>query len=198
MHSTDFCFPLLRLRALAPHSFPASLRGLRLAPSTEACTTEDGDWGTWRFTDARSASASGSRVGHAALSSAHSRLHRTSDIPVASPWLPLRFREVEDPPSLPRPCLQAVREEPPTTTIRDAFHRQPPAPCAGRTHTRERSREVSASRRVPVSLRPPPRTFVRWSDELGARPRTLPDRVKWRRVRFSAPDTVCRLLQQHQ
>ena len=38
-----------RLRALAPHSFPASLRGLRLAPSPWACTPDEGDWGTWRF-----------------------------------------------------------------------------------------------------------------------------------------------------
>ena len=35
MRSTDFCFPLFRLRALAPRSFPASLRDLRLAPSPE-------------------------------------------------------------------------------------------------------------------------------------------------------------------
>jgi len=50
MRSTDFCFPhCLRLRALAPRSFPASLRGLHLAPSPWACTPDDGDWGTWRF-----------------------------------------------------------------------------------------------------------------------------------------------------
>jgi len=46
-----------------------------------------------------------------------------------------------NPPSQPRPWLQAVREDPPATTIQDAFHRQPPAPCAGRTHSRKRSRE---------------------------------------------------------
>jgi len=50
MRSTDFCFPhYFRLRALAPRSFPASLRGLRLAPSPWACTPDEGDWGTWRF-----------------------------------------------------------------------------------------------------------------------------------------------------
>jgi len=37
-------------------------------------------------------------------------------------------------------CLRAF-EDPRATTIWDAFHRQPPAPCAGRTHSRKRSRE---------------------------------------------------------
>jgi hypothetical protein len=50
MRSTDFCFPqLFRLRALTPRSFPASLRGLHLAPSPWACTPDGGDWGTRRF-----------------------------------------------------------------------------------------------------------------------------------------------------
>jgi len=37
---TDFCFPLLRLRAPAPRSLPASLRGLRLALDSRACTRD--------------------------------------------------------------------------------------------------------------------------------------------------------------
>jgi hypothetical protein len=35
---TDFCFPQLRLRALAPRRFPASLRSLRFALDRWACT----------------------------------------------------------------------------------------------------------------------------------------------------------------
>jgi len=38
MRTTDFCFPLLRLRAPALRQLPASLRGLRLALDTRACT----------------------------------------------------------------------------------------------------------------------------------------------------------------
>jgi len=38
MRTTDFCFPLLRLRAPAPRALPASLRGLRLALGPWACT----------------------------------------------------------------------------------------------------------------------------------------------------------------
>jgi len=51
MLSTDFCFPTVfdyehsRLAAL-----PASVRGLRLAPSPWLADQDDGDWGTWRFT----------------------------------------------------------------------------------------------------------------------------------------------------
>jgi len=40
-----------------------------------------------------------------------------------------------------------------------------------------------------------PHTFVCSSSGLGARPQTLPNRVKWRCVRFSAPATGGRLLQ---
>lgn len=97
--SASHCF---RLRALAPHSFPVSLRGLRLAPSPEACTPDDGDWGTWRFKtpDPLRRVAPGC---WAACSSAHSRHHRTSDTPVAVPWFPLRLRAARCPPSRPRP-----------------------------------------------------------------------------------------------
>jgi len=35
---TDFCFPLHRLRVLAPHRFPASLRSFRFALGRWACT----------------------------------------------------------------------------------------------------------------------------------------------------------------
>jgi len=159
-----------RLRALAPRSFPASLRGLRLAPSPWACTPDEGDWGTWRFKTPDPLQRAAPGFSRGVSSSARSRCHRASDTPVASPWPSLRSSRSAIPPSQPRPCLHAVREEPLATTIQDAFHRQPAAPCAGRTHSRERSREVSVSTRVPVFLHPPLRTFVRWSCELGARP----------------------------
>jgi hypothetical protein len=94
--------------------------------------------------------------------------------------------------------MQAVREEPPATTIRDAFHRQPPAPCAGRTHSRERSREVfrfdeGASVSSPVAA------CLRTLELRARRPSLNASRSgEMESVRFSAPATVCRLLQQHQ
>jgi len=47
---TDFCFPLLRLRAPAPHRFPASLRSLRFAlePCARTQTQETGGPGVSR------------------------------------------------------------------------------------------------------------------------------------------------------
>jgi hypothetical protein len=87
MRSTDFCFPhCFRLRALAPRSFPASLRGLRLAPSPWACTPDEGDWGTWRFKTPDPLQRAAPGFSRGVSSSARSRCHRASDIPVASPW----------------------------------------------------------------------------------------------------------------
>lgn len=197
MRSTDFCFPLFRLRALAPRSFPASLRGLRPAPSRRACTLNDGDWGTRRFKtpDPLQRVAPGFC---AAFSSAHSRDYRASDTPVARPWLALRLREARVRRVSRDRDMQAVREEPPATTIRDAFHRQPPAPCAGRTHSRERSREVfrfdeGASVSSPVAA------CLRTLELRARRPSLNASRSgEMESVRFSAPATVCRLLQQHQ
>jgi len=40
MRTTDFCFPLLRLRVPVPPVLPASLRGLRLALGRRACTRD--------------------------------------------------------------------------------------------------------------------------------------------------------------
>jgi hypothetical protein len=45
--SASHCFDYEHSRRT---TFPASLRGLRLAPSPKACTLVDGGWGTWRFT----------------------------------------------------------------------------------------------------------------------------------------------------
>jgi len=140
MRSTDFCFPLLRLRALAPHSFPASLRGLRLAPSPRACTLEDGGWGTRRFKtpDPLRRVAPGCCEG---FSSPHSRRHRTSDTPVAFPWLSLRLRET----------ISAESAETVTCkrSVKSARHDGPgclPSPASralrGSHHSRKRSREV--------------------------------------------------------
>jgi len=56
---------------------------------------------------------------------------RTSDTPVAGPWFRFAYvkREVR---RVGRDrALRAVREDPPTTTIRDAFHRQPPRAVRG-------------------------------------------------------------------
>jgi hypothetical protein len=47
---TDFCFPLLRLRAPAPHRFPASLRSLRFALGRWACTHDQETGGPGVFT----------------------------------------------------------------------------------------------------------------------------------------------------
>lgn len=48
--TTNFCYPLPRLRAPTYRELPASLRGLRLALRRRACTWRQGDRWTWRFT----------------------------------------------------------------------------------------------------------------------------------------------------
>jgi hypothetical protein len=94
MRSTDFCFPhLFRLRALAPRSFPASLRGLHLAPSPWACTPDEGDWGTWRFKTPDPLQRVAPGCSRGVSSSARSRGYRASDTPVADPWPSPRLRE---------------------------------------------------------------------------------------------------------
>jgi len=50
MRTTDFCFPLLRLRVPVPHVLPASLRGLRLALGRRACTRDQETGGPGVFT----------------------------------------------------------------------------------------------------------------------------------------------------
>jgi len=51
--TTDFCYPLSRLRAPTYRELPASLRGLRLALRRRACTWRQGDRWTRRFTTPR-------------------------------------------------------------------------------------------------------------------------------------------------
>jgi hypothetical protein len=135
-----------------------------------------------------------SRVGARRLVSRAPDTYRTSDIPVAAPWPRLACATRENRRTGLDRALQALREDPPATTIRDAFHRQPPAPCAGRTHNRKRSREVSA----PLGCRC---CFTRgyvlsYVGPRARRPSLNASRSgEMESVRFSAPATVCRLLQ---
>jgi len=84
MRSTDFCFPLLRLRALASRSLPNISPRLAPRPAAFGSHQDDGGWGTWRFKtpDPLRREAPGWQ---AVCSSACSRCHRTSDTPVARP-----------------------------------------------------------------------------------------------------------------
>jgi len=124
MRSTDFCFPLFSTTStratfvpsissrLAPRPFAAGLVPWMMETGGPGGSRRPIRFGGWPPVGARRSS------------SACSRNHRTSDTPVADPWLPLRLREVRRPPSPPDRALQAVHEDPPTTTIRSAFHRQ--------------------------------------------------------------------------
>jgi hypothetical protein len=160
MLSTDFCFPLLRLRALASHSFPVSLRGLRLAPSSglEPRRRRLGDLAVH---NAGSASAG-------SLGFARGVFFRVLPTPTA-PLTPLsrargsRFACAKR--ELRRTCrdhaLQAFREGPPTTrsgmpSIASRPRHARVAPTSENGHVK-----VSARMRVPMSLRPWLRTFVR-------------------------------------
>jgi len=114
MRSTDFCFPhCFRLRALAPRSFPASLRGLRLAPSPWACTPDEGDWGTWRFKtpDPLQRAAPGFRAAFLLPRAPGATVPLTPLSPARRPRLACSRSAI--PPGQPRPCRQAFREERP-------------------------------------------------------------------------------------
>jgi len=198
MHSTDFCFPLLSTtstRATFVPSISSRLAPRPLAPGLHPGRRRLGDL---TVQDVRSAS-----TGSPGLD-ARRFLPRAPGAtePLASLSLPRGPR----PACAKRESAEAAET---VTCRRSVKIRQPrrsempsiasrPAPCAGRTHSRKRSREVSASMRVPVSLHPRLRTFVRWSCELGARPRTQSRSGEKDCVRFSAPATVWRLLQQRQ
>jgi len=170
MRSTDFCFPLLSTTStraafapsisskLAPRPFAPGL-----APWMMGTGGPDGSRRPIRF-------GGRLRVSCVAFSSAHFRRHRASDIPVAYPGPSLRLREARFHRIRRDRDVQAVHEEPPATRSRMPSIASLPrharvAPTLESGHVK-----VSAAMRVPVSLRPPLRTLVRWSCELGARP----------------------------
>jgi hypothetical protein len=89
-------------------------------------------------------------------------------------------------------------KEPPTRRSEAPSIAGFPRACAGRTHSRERSREASVSRRVPVSLHPP-RAYSRRRARRARRPSPNASRSgEMEGIRFSAPATVRRLLQRLQ
>jgi hypothetical protein len=170
MRSTDFCFPLLLSTTSTRAAFVPSISS-RLAPRPFALGLHPGRGrlGDLAVQDAGSASAGGSGFSRGVSSSACSRCYRASDTPVANPWPSPRLREARfRRASRDRAGMRSVKSRTPLRSRMPSIASLPP--CAGRTHSRERSREVSASMRVPVFLRPPLRTCVRWSCELGARP----------------------------
>jgi len=107
MLSTDFCFPLLSTtstRVPFVPSFSSRLAPRPFARGLAPWMTETGGPGgsqrPIRFGGQR-------RVGSRRSSSARSRSHRTSDIPVASPWLRFACAKRESA-SQPRPCFAGV------------------------------------------------------------------------------------------
>jgi len=82
---TDFCFPLLRLRAPAPRRLPASLRSFHFALGPWACTQTQETGGP---SVSRRQIRFGGPVGFVVWrdSSTHSRTSRAADTSVASPF----------------------------------------------------------------------------------------------------------------
>jgi len=114
MRTADFCFPLLRLRALAPRELPASLRGLRLALDSWACTPnpETGGPGVSRC---RIRFSEPDQVDGSASSSERSRSSCTSDTPCRSPHRIAGFRRQHRarlPRALPSPLREDKDEDP--------------------------------------------------------------------------------------
>jgi len=161
MRSNQLLLPTASIRVLAPHSFPASFRDLRLALS-RGLLLEKRDWGTLRFMAQKgsaSAGCSGSRV---ALSSTYSRSCRASDIPVASPKRGLAgFRARSKSSMMPRLRLQVPHEEQPTSLARDAFHRQLSRVRRGCAVSKNGHVRVSASKQRRCPFAPIVRAFAR-------------------------------------
>jgi hypothetical protein len=185
--STDFCFPMIRLRTPVPlfrsqHLFEAYASPLR----PKACALEEGGWGTWRFKTHRSASAGGLGLARGVL------LPRTLDtaVPLTSlspPRGPISLTRDGIRAKWPRSLLLTFREEPSATTIRDAFHRQPPTPSAGRSPLRRRSRDASVPR-DRQSLFAHASVLSHVSLELGVRPRARSKSGEMEEHCFSTPD----------
>jgi len=154
MRTTDFCFPLLRLRAPAPRQLPASLRDLRLALGARACTRdqETGGPGVSRRPIRFGGPA---RVGNDGVnSSVCARSNRTSDTPVA-PAPPRRtFVRRLGPGRRGRARRSSVKIEraprPRVPSIDEGHSRA----CANRCRSRKRSRDASASIRPSAPFRP--------------------------------------------
>jgi len=170
MRSTDFCFPLFSTTStratfvpsissrLAPRPFAAGLVPWMMETGGPGGSRRPIRFGGWPPVGARRSS------------SACSRNHRTSDTPVADPWLPLRLREVRRPPSPPdRACKRSMKIRLPRRSGVPSIA-SCPAPSAGRTHPRKNG-HVSFRSNGGTSVSSPAVTYFRtWGRELGARP----------------------------
>jgi len=193
--SASHCFST---RALAPVSLPASLRGLRLAPSREGLApspTEAGGPGVSRRPirfDGRL------RVGaRRFLPRTPSATESLAPLSPSHGAVSLVARRHSDRVGRDRARRRSVKE-PPTRRSEAPFIAGFPRACAGRTQSRKRSREVSVSRRVPVSIHPP-RACSRKRARRARRPSPNASRSgEMEGIRFSAPATVRRLLQRLQ
>jgi len=121
MRTTDFCFPLPRLRAPMPRELPISLRDLRLALDRRACTR---DQETGEPCVSRRPIRFGGFVGLTLGVVLPSAPARTAPLtPLSLPFLlPLAFTRSFQP-GLPRPFSTSLREDGTTSTTWDAFHR---------------------------------------------------------------------------
>jgi len=195
---TDFCIPLLRLRAPAPRRFPASLRSLRFALGPGLAPTARGPEDL-AFHDARSASAGrpGSRAAYfvRALPSEPSLL-----APLSPPHSPrLRFRTSR--------AFGAAETLRPTLREDEAGRADPGClPSVGDARAPARTVAdlecghvmVSASIRPSTPFHPQPCAALARSHVgrgLDPRPRTLPRSGEMESTRFSESDAAYRLLQ---
>jgi len=179
MRSTDFCFPIFRLRSLAPRRAPASLRGSRLAPSPEDLRRRGRRPGDEAFHDASPASAG--FLGFARGVLPPCALDETEPLTPVSPLRRLRLARREG--GLLRGGHD--RDRAGSVKIHALYDRGCLSPAASPRHARiaspsgERSRDASASWGAPGPFRRRPRTCVR--EPAARRPSAGldPNRVKW-------------------
>jgi len=190
---TAFDYEHSRLR-----SFPASLRSLRLAPPPQGLHPGRRRLGDLTVQDVRSASAGDPGFLAQRFSSARSRRHRASDIPVAAPWPSLRLREARFRRVSRDRDMQAVREEPPATNDPECLPSPASRAMRGLHPPRKRSREGFRCDEG-ASVCSLAAAYFRTLELRARRPSLNASRSgEMESVRFSAPATVCRLLQQHQ
>jgi len=141
MRTTDFCFPLLRLRVPVPRVLPASLRDLRLALGRRACT-RDQETGGPGISRCPIRFGGLPRVGARLVSSgAPDRA-----VPVTPPSLPTVLRRAftrraraRSPRPLCPPLRELGRNRRPEVP---SFARRHPRTCVDRFRSRMRSRDV--------------------------------------------------------
>jgi len=191
--STNVCFPLLRLRVLAPLVFPASFRGLRLARPTMLAHRR----GRLDGLALHGAKASlGGRLGFAYGVVVHTPpnlpcLLTPLSLIGQAPWLSLRNGHRLAETTAASAPWRATHHFGPRRLPSRALPRPPRGALVSWAVTWGFPLRAGAD----VLSRPTVRALARLAQRWGVRPRTAPNRVKWSRPLLYAKTTSHRLLQ---